>query len=137
MGSWIGSQIENKPLPFSFDENIWDLRHFYDKPYQKILDFQNINPDWYRQEAKKYSHYLLKSLADYSSSKIIRVLTILKQFGGVVIQLNLDNKTEISRATIIKFLDGCQTNKNKTINDKLSNLKMDKWLPELRRLANG
>ena len=42
--SWVGCLKEDKLLPFSFDEDIWDLRHFYDTPYQRKLSFKEVKP---------------------------------------------------------------------------------------------
>ncbi len=90
---WLGSQTEKKLLPFSFDEDIWDLRHFYDQPNDKIVNFQKVNPYWYRQEVKKYSHYLLKSKAFDSTSSINNIVIALRQLGKTLVKFNLKNKT--------------------------------------------
>ena len=52
--SWYSSQIEDKISPFCFDDDIWDLRNFFDKPYQKLLIFQEIQPLWYKNKVKEY-----------------------------------------------------------------------------------
>lgn len=121
--SWIGSQTEEKLLPFTFDEDIWQLGHFYDKPYQKILNFKEVNPDWYKQEVKKYLHYLLKSKAFSSDSRVREIIIALRQFGLIISNLNIQNQNRINRNTIIQFLSSCQNNKNQTINSKLSCLR--------------
>ncbi len=121
--SWIGSQTEKKLSPFSFDEDIWELGHFYDKPRQKTLNFQEVNPYWYRQEVKKFLHYLLKSKVFYSDTSTRYIIVTLRQFGRILIDLNIKNKNEINRNTIIQLLNNCQNNQNTTINGKLACLR--------------
>ena len=121
--SWIGSQTEKKLSPFSFDEDIWELGHFYDKPRQKTLNFQELNPYWYRQEAKKFLHYLLKSKVFSSDKSITTMMANFRQFGRIIIDLSIKNRNEINRNTIIQFLNSCQNNKNVTINKKLACLR--------------
>jgi hypothetical protein len=75
---WVGSQVPKKLSPFYFDEDIWELGHFYDKPYQKILNFQKLNPYWYKQETKKYLHYLLKSKVFSSDSRVREIIITLR-----------------------------------------------------------
>lgn len=58
---WIGSLREPELLPFSFENDTWDLRHFYEKPKTNKLYFQKVYPQWYRIEVKKYLYYLLKA----------------------------------------------------------------------------
>lgn len=127
-GSWVASQKEDKLLPFCFDNNIWDLRHFYNKPKQRLLSFQTIQPQWYQLQVKTYLHYLLKSGA-YSSASFKNIVTILQQFGQVIKQQKIQYPSEITREMILAFLDVCQINKNQTICQKLSVLKRSlEWL---------
>lgn len=119
-GSWVRGQTEYKLQPFSFDEDIWELGHFYDNPYQKTLNFQEVNPYWYRQEVKKYLYYLLKSKVFSSDSKVRAIITALKQFGRILINLDIKNQHSIDRNTIIRFLDSYQNNQSITINGKLA-----------------
>lgn len=121
--SWFGSQIEDKVSPFCFDDDIWDLRNFFNKPYQKQLIFQKIQPHWYKQEAKKYIFYLLKSKRFTSDSQIRSSTIYLKQFGKIVKNSYIENKLGIKRDAVRKFLGTCKNNKNKTINRKLASLR--------------
>ncbi len=121
--SWVGIQRKDELLSFNFDNDTWNLRHFYKKPVQKSLDFQGLNPQWYRFEIKKYLHYLLKSVW-FSSDAVIRgKLVTFRQFGRIIYQQNLENKFDINRKTVIRFLDSCQNNKSRTINGKLASLR--------------
>ena len=121
--SWVGSQLEKFLLPFFFEEDTWDLRHFYNKPDDKTVNFGGVNPEWYRQEVKRYLHYLLSSRAFNSTTSLKRITSNLRQFGKAISTFNIKNKSEINRNTIIQFLDTCKNNKSQTINRKLSNLK--------------
>ncbi len=126
---WIGSQIEEELLPFCFDEDTWDLRHFYQQPKKNKLYFQEINPQWYRREIKKYFYYLLKSKRASSDLTINSKLTAFKQLGKIIINQNILNIYSINRDTIINFLDNCKNNQNDVINGKLSNLRnFFEWL---------
>ena len=121
--SWVGSQTEDKLRLFSFDDDIWDSRHFYDKPSQKFLNFQEVSPDWYRQEVKEYLHYLLKARVFSSVSTIRKKIITFKQLGRVIVLANLKNKSDINRDTIIRFLASCQENNSSTINKKIADLR--------------
>ena len=121
--SWINSQTEEQLLPFIFDEDIWDLRHFDNKPYVRTVNFKGIYPGWYRQEVKGYLYYLLKSKGSYSCSIIKHKIIALRQFGKIIVISNLRNKFEINRNLITLFLDNCKNNKNRTINRKVSSLR--------------
>ena len=121
--SWVGSQAEHKLQSFSFDEDIWELAHFYNVPYQKTINFQRFHPIWYKQEAKKYLHYLLKSKVFSSDSRAREITVALRQLSRIIVDLSIKNKNEIKRNTIIQFLDSCKNNKNQTINGKLGSLR--------------
>ncbi len=126
---WIGRVKEKELKSFSFSENIWNLEHFYKKPHGKTIYFNEIYPDWYRQEVKKYLHFLLKSKYFSSEFSIIKRLSYLKQFGKVVANLKMQSPSKIDRKTVIQFLNSCQHNKNITINSKLGALKnFFQWL---------
>ena len=127
--SWTGIQTENKLLPFSFDDDIWDLRHFYDRPSRKSLNFQEINSQWYQIEVKHYVHYLLNSRKFENVKSVKTRLGVLKQFGDIIVQQELEDKSDINRDTVIELLDSCKNNANTTINQKLSILKkFFEWL---------
>jgi len=60
--SWAVCFTEKKISPFVFDEDIWQLSHFYETPKAKTLNFQTIHPVWYRQKIKNYiykSYFLI------------------------------------------------------------------------------
>jgi integrase len=119
--SWIGKQMKDKLLSFSFDNDTWDLRHFYDYPHRNLLHFQNINPQWYRVEVKRYLYELLKSKLFSSSSLIACRRDNLKQFGKIIIKQDLQDKFDINRHTVNTFLDNCKN--DKSIKNKLYNLR--------------
>ncbi len=128
-GSWVGRQKQDKLLPFSFDDNRWDLRHFYDNPSSKSINFQEINPHWYQIEIKRYLHYLLKSGVFDSCSSVVHRISYLRHFGKIIHQRNIENKSDINRDTVISFLDSCKNNKDYTINQKLATLRdFFEWL---------
>lgn len=121
--SWAGSQSEDKPKPFCFEDDIWDMRHFYDKLSSKTIDFTSIQPEWYQLQFKHYFHHLLK-LRKYSSFDAIRVpLKTLRHFGKTIEQIKVQGPTEITREVILTYLDVCRTLAAGTISCKLSNLK--------------
>ena len=57
---WSTSLEEQLP-PFSFGEDTWNLKYFYDEStlVSKTLNFHAIQPNWYKQRVKKYIFYLL------------------------------------------------------------------------------
>ena len=129
INSWIGSQMEDKLSQFSFDDDIWDLRHFYENPARKTLNFQEVNPQWYRIEVKKYLYHLLKSRQFDTDGSCKQILICLRHFGRVIAALNLSSKSDISRDTLILFLNSFKNIKNKTVNTKLNYLRrFFEWL---------
>ena len=127
--SWMSNQMERKLRPFCFDEDTWYLQHFYENPQNETLNFQSINPDWYRQEVKKYLHYLLKTKLWSCTGKLVAVTTTLRQLGELITLFNLNNKFELNRNLVFQFLDSCKNNKNSTINSKLAILRnFFEWL---------
>ncbi|OKH33447.1 integrase [Calothrix sp. HK-06] len=127
--SWIDGKTKNKLPPFYLDDDIWDLRHFYDNPYPQSINFQKVLPQWYKLEVKNYIQYLLKSRAYSAPSGIRHSLTNLKQFGQIVENFNIKEATDISREALLSFLDNYKDCDNKTINHKLSYLKcFFEWL---------
>ena len=121
--SWMRSQTEETLSAFCFDDDVWDLRHFYEKPSRKTLNFQTINPLWYRKEVKKYLHYLLKSKAFSSDGTIGHRVTTLTQFGIIITDIGLKNKDEINRNAVTLCIDSCKDNTNSNINAKLTHLR--------------
>ena len=100
-------RIKNKDAiqPFSFNKDTWDLRQFYDISSRKKLNFKQINPQWYKLEAKKYIYYLLKSRKFESEDSLSAILVIIRQFGRVINSQKIIEKTEISRNIILIFID--------------------------------
>ena len=126
---WIGSLRESELLPFSFEKNTWDLRHFYEKPKTKKLYFQKVYPQWYQIEVKKYLHYLLKTKIYSADSTINSKLSVFRQLGEIITSQKILNSKSINRNTIVSFLDRYKNNKNEVINVKLSNLRdFFEWL---------
>ena len=122
-GSWMGRQKQDKLLPFNFDEDVWDLRHFYEKPRHQKLDIREVKPQWYRVEVKKYLYFFLK-LPTFSSDLSIRdSISTLKYFGCIIEKLNIHKSSDISREMVLAFKDTCMKNANATINRKLKELK--------------
>lgn len=119
--SWVGSH--NQLLPFSFEEDIWDLRHFYQNPTAQTLNFTTIKSQWYRLVLKKYFYSLLSSKVYKSVTNIINSQITLRQFGLIVEQRKLQHPHDITREIILSFFDLCQTNKTSTFHKKLSDLK--------------
>lgn len=127
--SWIGSQIKDEMLAFSFDEDRWDLRHFYDNPFPQSINFSEIHLQWYRVEVKKYLQYLLKSRKYSTPSGIRHILGALKQLEEVVKLHNISASADLSREMIHSFLDRHSNLDGKTINHKLGYFKaFFEWL---------
>lgn len=120
--SWIGSQHEIKLVSFSFNDDIWDLRHFYEQPSQRTIKFRFLEPKWYQLQVKRYLHYLLQSRA-YSPKSIAGILITLRNFGEVIKQQKLQQSSKITRETILSFININQGFQNTTIIHKLSHLK--------------
>ena len=118
------TSLEEQLLPFSFKEDTWYLKYFYDEStlVSKTLNFYTIQPDWYKQKVKKYAFYLLR-LQSKKSRTVYAIVINLKQFSEIIISLNIKNKHEINRKAIIQFLDIHKINSNTTINNKLSFLR--------------
>lgn len=126
---WIGSLRESKLLPFSFEKDTWDLRHFYEKPKTNKLYFQKVYPQWYRIEVKKYLHYLLKAKIYSADSTINSKLSAFRQLGEIITSQKILNSKSINRNIIVSFLDRYKNNKNEVINVKLSTLRdFFEWL---------
>ncbi|MDJ0902874.1 MAG: hypothetical protein QNJ55_29145 [Xenococcus sp. MO_188.B8] len=116
--SWALRQKEENLSPFAFDEDIWQLEHFYEKPSRKTINFQTIHPVWYCQKVKEYLYYLLKSPV-YCDMEIVNRITCLRQFGKSIVAIKIEKSNQIERSTIIHFLDSYKKNSNQTINHKL------------------
>ena len=121
--SWQGRLSEDKIPAFDFDSEIWSYKQFYDNPPSSlnIISFQNINPLWYRKEAKQYLLYLLKS-HKYGSSTINSIKSIIRKFGAIVVKSKLGSKEEITRETILSFISETKKLKNQSFNHNLRKL---------------
>lgn len=126
--SWVGSQIENQLLAFCFDDDIWDLRHFYDKSPCPTINFQKINPQWYRVKVKKYLLYLLQSQKFSSASRVIEKIVSLRQLGMIIDKQYLKNQSSINidleASSLIRSRDFLKVSKNDA-----------DWLDEVTRKA--
>lgn len=121
--SWVKRSLNDELSPFNFNEDSWDLRHFYDEESKKSLYFQKVNPNWYRLKVKEYCYYLLKTRKSSSTGYFSTILSHFKQFGQVLQQHKIQHPTGIVRGHIVDFLARCQTNSSKTIKFKLYSLK--------------
>lgn len=121
--AWVNVKAEKKLSPFCFDENVWDLRHFYEKPKQKTFNFSTIQPLWFQVELKKYIYYTLKSRRFSSVNATSKTITTLKQLGKVLADFKIKNKNTINRKIVVLFIDSCKGLKNETINTRLTHLK--------------
>lgn len=118
--SWVGSQKEEKLLPFCFDSDTWDLRHLCDNTSRKFINFQPIQPQWYQLQVKRYLYELLKIRGGSFREGTIY---LLEQFGRVLRQHRVQQPVDITRQVILAFIDACQTNNSHTLYIKLLNLK--------------
>ena len=121
--AWVNSKAGTKLLPFYFDENVWDLRHFYEKPKHKTLNFSTINPLWFQEEVKKYIYYTLKSRRFSSTGSVSCRVVTLRQLGKILADLKIKNKNTISRKTVVLFIDNCKDLKNEGINKRLTHIR--------------
>ena len=101
--SWFGNQIEDKIATYCFEDDIWDLRNFFDKSYQKLLIFQVIQPYWYKNKVKKYLFYLLKTKSFTSDSQIRSTIICLRQFGKIIAESNIESELGINKNNILTF----------------------------------
>ncbi|MEM7556054.1 MAG: site-specific integrase [Cyanobacteria bacterium P01_A01_bin.84] len=127
--SWNGNQNTDKLLPFCFSENIWDFRHFVEKPQVKTLNFSSIKLQWYREQVKQYLHFLLKS-GNYTSVTVpVNSLVALRQFGQLLYKHQIQDQSGINRQLVLAFLDREKGNSNRTVREKLYILKnFFEWL---------
>jgi transcription elongation factor Elf1/integrase len=121
--NWQGRQKLQELLPFDFAANTWDLRHFYEKPYYRLLTFDGIEPDWFCLQAKQYLHYLLKAQVYSSTSQIRAIRAVLGQLGEVLKQRKCSSLQDIKRSDILNLIDAWQSIKGRTVYTKLYQLK--------------
>ena len=127
--AWVNIYAEkNLPL-FRFDENVWNLKHFYDNPRIKTINFSTIEPFWFREEAKKYILYMLKSRRFSNVNSINSIVITLRQLGKILINSKIESKNTVNRDVVILFIDSCKGLENRSINRKLAKLKeLFDWL---------
>lgn len=126
---WMGIQREIEPLLFNFNEDTWELRYFFDKPNIQYVRFDDIQPDWYKEQVKRYLHQLLKDRVYNSISPIREIRTVLNQFGKIIQQKNLQEPADISRETVLALIDSCNEVTNNSLHRKLLRIKQFlEWL---------
>lgn len=118
--AWVNITVEKRLPPFCFDENVWNLKHFYEKPEQTTVIFNNIEPLWFREEVKKYIYYTLKSKRLSNAISICRIVITLRLLGRLLADLKIENKNAINRNIVVLFIDSCRGLKNQTINKRLT-----------------
>ncbi|MBD2247411.1 site-specific integrase [Nostoc sp. FACHB-888] len=121
--AWVNKVTKSNIPPFCFENDIWDLRNFFNINYSRSISFTDIYPQWYRVEAKKYLQYLLKIKVYSSPSGILQTLASIRKFGRVIESNRIERSIDINREAIRSFLNECKTLDGKTINHKLSCLK--------------
>jgi hypothetical protein len=102
--SWMGSQLEEKLQPFHFEEETWDLRHFYEEPLHRNLRFKELQPNWYQHEVKRYLLHLLKMRVYRSTFSLLQLRKVLAQLGQIVQQWNLQEPADISREVVLTLI---------------------------------
>lgn len=118
--AWSNRQKIKSIQPFRFEDNIWDLRNFYECWQNKTISFFTIEPDWYREQVKRYVHYLLKSRVYRSATSVYSQNIAVKQFGEIVQEHCLKECIDISRTTILAFLDARNQDQPSNLKHKLS-----------------
>jgi hypothetical protein len=121
--SWMVRHQTSELHPFSFEEDCWELRHFYDKPIHKNFSFEDIQPSWYRYEVKCYIYFLLKTRVYKATTSLLQIRKVLSQLGHIIEQRNLKQPAEVSREVVLAFIDCCAELKECTLSDKLNFLK--------------
>ena len=121
--SWQGRILKDQIPAFDFDSDVWHFKQFYNNPPRKlqIINFQNINPLWYRKEAKQYLLYLLKSHR-YEPNTINSVTSVIRKFSRIVVKSKHNSKKEITRDTISLFIDQNKKLVGNTFNQNLYRL---------------
>jgi len=121
--SWQGRQKSQELLSFDFASNTWDLRHFYEKPHNRFLIFDGIEPDWFCLQVKQYLHYLLNARVYSSTSQIRAIRAVLGQLGEVLNRRTCSSLQDIKRSDILSLVDAWQGMKEQTVYNKFYLLK--------------
>lgn len=106
--SHYGKQI--RPVqPFEFDNDKWDLRSINPNFDERDIsyctaDFNSIKPDWFKQEVKKYIHYLGKSGQSNTFGTIKAYLSALRVFSRYLAKTTITGFEQINRSLILDYL---------------------------------
>lgn len=123
--SWVGRQKPSCTEPFSFEDDTWELRHFFENLSIKRLHFNAIQPNWYKQEVKRYLYHLLK----VQNGSIGVIIVSLRQFGRLVDQWSIQCPEDITRDLVLAFLDSCKDDSSSTLHHKVAHLRdFFEWL---------
>ena len=113
---WSDSPILVKP--FNWLEDQWDLRSI--SPKSNLLDlnrstitFTAINPDWFKQEVKKYVQHLCKTGNTFGT--ITQCLVGLRSFSIYLNQKQIGGFQQVNRSLILDYLIQVQKGKKNKI----------------------
>ncbi len=127
--SWVHRHEEVPINPIIFKEDVWDLRQFVEKSHQRTIGFSDIHPDWYKDKVKRYFYFLLEQRTFTATSHLAAVRGTLAQLGKVLHYEQLGSSSEISRATVLRFIDSCSNVGGITLKRKLQIIKVFfEWL---------
>ena len=127
--AWSAPSSEKSIKPFKYEDNLWDLRNFYQCSHNQTINFSSIKPSWYREQVKDYLHFLLKAQV-YSSAMTIYMRSVtLKQFGEIIQQKPVLSLTDITRNVVLAFIDIYSQQSAFSLKDKLIHLRyFFEWL---------
>lgn len=121
--SWAGQSKSSPVKPFHFEDDLWDLRNFYNEPQKlKVINFSMIQPDWYQYQVKQYLFHILKSQS-LSNGTIGNLIATLRQFALIIQRQNLCSYQEIARQNVLAYLDEYCSDGPGRIVHKLTTLK--------------
>ena len=90
---------------FDFNTDKWDIRAInpgLDNKIYKIINFTDINQDWFKKEIKKYIHYLCKKETPLGT--IQNRLSALRFFSKYIDRININSFNQINRSVILNYL---------------------------------
>jgi|GEM_PF-5948497 len=95
--------------PFDFTDDEWDLRSIIpDSSSQDvrkaIVDFEPINPGWYKSEVKKYIYHISKNGISKSFGSINGSTYALRRFANYLIKNNIASFDDIDRSLLLDYL---------------------------------
>ena len=117
--SWVKFSNTELVRPFCFEDDLWDLRNFFENPQLKTVSFDSIQPDWYRREVKCYLQYLLRTEIYSEKSIFGAIACALKSFGIVVEKFNTQQAKDISRKVVLALLDSYRELSSATVRQRL------------------